>query len=184
VELVASLDLTCRALLGAVFLAALGEKLRSRRAFAELVESLRELAVLPAPVWIGVGASLAALEAAVVALLAAAPAAGFALALALLASFVWVLARALRRGSRVRCRCFGATGGILGREHVARDAALALVAAAGLAAQSATPGAGAPAAVLLAAGGTGALAGLLVARWDDLAYLLGRRPATEGRWRS
>jgi hypothetical protein len=180
VELVAYLDLTCRAQLGAVFLAALVEKLRSRRAFAELVESLRELGVLPAPAWVGVGVALAALEAAVVALLAAAPAAGFALALVLLVSFVAVLARALRRGRRVRCRCFGAAGGILGREHLARDAALALVAAAGLAAQSAAPGAGAPAAALLVAGGTGALAGLLVARWDDLAYLLGHRPATEG----
>jgi Methylamine utilisation protein MauE len=180
VELIASLDLTCRALLGAVFLAAVVEKLRSRGAFAELVESLKGLGALPAPVWIGVGASLATLEAAAVALLAAAPTAGFALALALFASFVTVLARALRRGAHVRCRCFGAAGGILGREHLARDAALALVAAAGLAAQSAAPDASAPAAVLLAAGGTGALAGLLAARWDDLAYLLGRRPATEG----
>jgi hypothetical protein len=180
VVFVAFLELTCRALLGAVFLAALAEKLRSRGAFTELAESLRELGGLPAPTWIGVGAVLVVLEATVVALLAAAPAAGFALALALLASFVAVLARALRQGRRVRCRCFGAAGGILGREHLARDAGLALVAAAGLAARSAAPDSAAPAAVLLLAGGTGALAGLLVARWDDLAYLLGRRPATEG----
>jgi hypothetical protein len=180
VEFVACLELTCRALLGAVFLAALVEKLRSCGAFGELVESLRELGGLPAPVWTWIGVILAALEVAVVLLLAAAPAAGLALALALLATFVAVLARALRRGRRVRCRCFGAAGGVLGREHLARDAGLALVAAAGLAAQWAAPDAGAPAAVLLGAGGTGALAGLAVARWDDLAYVLGRRPATEG----
>ena len=62
--------------------------------------------------------------------LLAVPAVGAAAALALLAGFSAVLARALRRGVEVPCACFGSPGGLpLSRFDLARNGLLAALAA-------------------------------------------------------
>jgi hypothetical protein len=169
-----------------VFAVSAVSKLRSRRAFGELVSSLRQFG-LPSAWRRPVGVMVAAGEAAIPLLLGAAalagPAsamaarsmagAGFALATVLLAAFTVAIARALRRGVRPPCRCFGASSTPLGRSHLVRNSLLLAVTATGLAGALAGPiapsdSAGAAVAVL-----PGIVAGALVTAFDDIVALFG-----------
>jgi hypothetical protein len=97
---------------------------------------------------------------------------GYLLAATTLAAFTAGLAWSRRRGDEVRCRCFGSAGGRVDTSHLVRNALLVLIALAGL---PALVLAGRPPA-LGGAGlaiGIGAVVGLLAARWDDLAFVLG-----------
>jgi len=166
-----------------VFLAAAAGKLRSRAAFGRFVTSVRAVAPGGAPGIIA--ASTAGAELLTAALLAAGPAswpgrAGLCLALALLAGFVAVIGRALRRGVRVPCRCFGSSSASLGVPQIVRNVLLALLAGFALVAGPAVrvvDGRGAVVAVVAAAVVTAVLA-----RLDDLTGLFldgaGRRHST------
>jgi hypothetical protein len=78
-------------------------------------------------------------EAAVPVLVVVPGSAGAALVLAmvLLTAFTVAMGRAVRRGVRTACRCFGATARAPGRASLARNGILLAVAAAGLVARSA-----------------------------------------------
>lgn len=126
--------LSCRYLLGGVFLVALVGKLRSRAAYSEFVAATGAL--------LGVGdrtARWAALstvvaEVVIVCALIAEPVArvGLGLAALLLGCFSVALMRALRRGSTTSCRCFGASTTPIRIEHALRSAALGILACCGL----------------------------------------------------
>jgi hypothetical protein len=168
------LDIGCRALLTVVFFAAATGKIR-RGGFAEFVASL-------APIrWIGPAARRPAAAATVVAEAATvlllwipgtAPA-GYLLAIGSLAAFTATLVISLRQGATLRCRCFGHDAGPVRPHHVARNLGLVAVAGLGLAtAATLTTTATTPAGWALAIL-TGAVAGLITTRWDDLAFVFG-----------
>jgi hypothetical protein len=151
---VAYLALTCRCLLGVVFLAALTTKVRGATSFGRFADSLVPLAGVRyrwrRPVAVGVVAA----EVAVPVLLAV-PAwtlAGFGWAVLILAAFTTVIVRSLRRGTRASCHCFGPSARPLGPGHVTRNVALGLAGLVGaVATPSAAPTSPTPAAVLAAA---------------------------------
>ncbi|MGM1060250.1 MauE/DoxX family redox-associated membrane protein [Saccharothrix sp. Mg75] len=120
----AHLVLVCRALLFGVFLVALVGKVRGPGAFSGSVAGLlgtsrRASGVVAAAVVAGEGAVLVLL-----AVPSTVPA-GFAAAAALLVVFGVGIARAVRGGRRVPCRCFGASATPPGRAHVVRNLVLA-----------------------------------------------------------
>lgn len=156
-----------RVLLGAVFAVSAASKARpaDHRAFRRTVRDWTGGRVPAAPA----AAALVALEAAVPVLLAVRPAAGLALAAALLAVFTAAIIVQLRRGSPAGCRCFGSTGAPVSSLHVVRNAVLLAVAVAGLAASGSSRWDGSIAAV----GGLALLLGVLVVRMDDLVALFG-----------
>jgi uncharacterized membrane protein YphA (DoxX/SURF4 family) len=177
---VAYLVLACRVLLALVLLAAALGKLRSRDALTGFRASVRDLGLLPDG-WVRPAASaVIAGELAAPALLAvpATTGAGFAVAAVVLASFTAAVLAAVLRRRRVRCRCFGASGGPLGVPHVVRNAALSAAAAgAGWASLGLGPAGLEPAGVVLALGAA-AVVGLLVIVFDDLVSLFAAdRPA-------
>jgi hypothetical protein len=165
-------ELAMRALLIVVFVTAVVGKIHTADAFVDYRDSVAALARpvrLDGALATAVAALMVVCEAAVVALLAVPTtrSAGYALAAALLAGFAAAVFGALRRGSSVRCRCFGSAGSVLGGAHAIRNVVLALGALAGMAG-----GPAAPAPVVLVALTAGALLGLVVTRWDDLSYLI------------
>jgi hypothetical protein len=95
----------------------------------------------------------------------------FALAGVLLMGFAAGIAGVLRRGLSVRCNCFGAGGAVFGATHLARNASLLLIVAAGLVASLTGRPESLDAAALVAIT-AGAIAGLLAAHWDELAFLV------------
>jgi len=84
---------------------------------------------------------------------------------------------ALRKGTPATCACFGATERPLNAGHLVRDIVLVLAVAVGLAVALGPAGTLAPGGALLGAG-AGAIAGLLVARLDDLIDLFAPGPAS------
>ncbi|GAB1513088.1 MauE/DoxX family redox-associated membrane protein [Actinophytocola sp. KF-1] len=171
------LDLVVRALLVVVFAGAVAGKLRSVRAFAEFAGSVAVLAprALPArPVAVLVVAA-EALTAALL-LVPATRLAGYALSVLMLAAFAAGIARVVHTGQRVRCRCFGGGGGVLGPGHLARNALL-VVAACGAAFDSTTVTAPRALVALTA----GAVLGLVIVRWEDVTFLTRRSAPT---WRN
>jgi len=95
---------------------------------------------------------------------------GLAAAAVLLACFAAGTGYALRRGLRVRCRCFGVSGDELGAAELVRNAVLAVAAAVAagwaLAADLVPPPAPTAAFVLP----LGLAAGYVLSRWDDLLF--------------
>lgn len=178
----AYVSLAARAAVGLVFAVALVSKVRSRAQRAEFVAATRRLA----PGWLSplvpavlLAAVAAAIEAAVVVLLAV-PATGgwgFALAAGLAASFGVAIGVALRRGETGACNCFGASARPLGATQLVRNALLFAIAALGLAG-TLSGGAADPGGALVALVAGGVLAVLLVAA-DDIAFLF--RPAPAAR---
>jgi hypothetical protein len=81
------------------------------------------------------------------------------------------IAGSLRRGTAVTCRCFGASGGRLGRTHLVRNGLLILAAAVAIP-RATGP---APLAVALPAVLVGGFLALLVIHWDELAGLFTAR---------
>jgi hypothetical protein len=169
----ALLDLAARTAIAVVFAIAVGGKLRSRVAYAAFVTSLDGAVPGSVRARRRTAAAVASAEVLVLPLLVVAPGAGYALAAALLAVFAAGILRAVRRGARLRCRCFGSTGGHLTTAHAMRNVVLAALAVAGAAAYAA--GADADPAPAVVATATGLLVALVATRLDDLLFLF--RPA-------
>ena len=174
------LELGCRALLVVVLGAAVAGKLR-RRAFASFTVALGAFGLPAAIARAPLAAAIVALEATAAVLLVAAPALGYALALALIAAFTAVLRRVVRSGRRVACWCFGASTAPVGTSHLVRNATLLAVIGLGIAAAALAGGEPVALAAHPLALACGALAGAAIARWDDLAFVV--RPALAGRRR-
>jgi len=167
----------CAALVAVVFGFAAVGKLRDRGAWADFVATTKQLMPgLPArPVAVVVvGGELVTTLLAVAAIAfrdTVVEVLAFLGAVALLASFVSGIARVLRAGTAVRCRCFGSTGAVFGRTHLVRNGFLLVIAATGLA--SALVGGTVPLdATAFVAVAAGVLCGLLVAHWDELTFLV------------
>ncbi|MFE0191451.1 MauE/DoxX family redox-associated membrane protein [Streptomyces sp. NPDC059008] len=177
------LAVACASCLVVVFGAAALGKIRSRAAFSRFAQSLTAMDLLPAG-WVRACAVLVAGgEVAVLLLLLASPltapagVVGCVLAAGLLLAFTVGAALTVIRQVRVVCRCFGASGGPMGRLHVLRNGALTLLAAGGVLSGGGA-GAVAPAYTAVAVAG-GAVAGALVTRLDDLVALF--RPTVPAR---
>ncbi|MER6809268.1 MauE/DoxX family redox-associated membrane protein [Spirillospora sp. NPDC000708] len=164
-----------RVLLALVFVASAAGKLRGRGAYARFTAATARL--VPRPVaatgtrWIA--AAVVGAEAAVVVLLVlpATAAAGFALAAVLLAAFTAAIVRALARGDRAPCACFGDADTPLGPRQVVRNLSLATAALAGLGA-TLSGGSHLPGATgALFAVAAGCFAALLVLAADDIIEL-------------
>ncbi|MFE9580997.1 MauE/DoxX family redox-associated membrane protein [Nocardia sp. NPDC006044] len=128
------LVLSCRYLLGGVFLVSLVGKLRSRAAYSEFVAATGALlGVVDRTARWAARATVAA-EVVIVCALIAEPVAraGLGLAALLLGCFTVALTRALRRGSTTPCRCFGASTTPIRVEHAMRSAVLGSIALGGL----------------------------------------------------
>ncbi|WP_328853332.1 hypothetical protein OG994_12445 [Micromonospora globbae] len=171
---------SCLVTLAVVFTVSAFSKLRGRSAYDAFVAATGRLVPVG---WLPAGPVAAAVlgaELAVPLVLPVRPVAGLALAAGLLVAFCVGILRALRRGVRASCRCFGASGAPLGRRHAGRAAALAVLALVGAAAAGAASGpdliAGArPEAVALAVGAAAVLA-LLTLTFDDLVDLFAPGP--------
>lgn len=164
--------------------AALG-KLRGRAAFAAFAETLQDLGWRSAAARRVAAAALPAAELGSAALLAV-PAAGiwgYAAALVLLLAMTTTAAAAVKRGRRLRCRCFGRAEERVGASTFIRNGVLMAAGAAGLAGALTSAGRpGSPAAAVLGAGG-GLLGAGVIVYWADLGYLLHRQPARDARRR-
>lgn len=122
------LILGCAVALLVVFGVSAVTKLRNPSAYAAFVRSTRQL-LPPGSRLIAPAARLVVgAEVAAVVLLAVLPAAGLAVAAALLTAFSVAILAAVRRGASAPCRCFGASSRPLGRSQAARNATLALLA--------------------------------------------------------
>lgn len=122
--------LSCKLLVGGIFLLSTAGKIRDPRAFAE---SLPPFGV-PRRWQHVVAIGIVAAESGVVLLLAWSTSApfGFVLAAVLLIGFTLAIVRVLRTRIPVKCRCFGAESAVLRPAHVWRNVVLAVVALAGL----------------------------------------------------
>ncbi|WP_169745059.1 MauE/DoxX family redox-associated membrane protein [Cryptosporangium arvum] len=167
-------------------------KARSRAALRGFTASLRGWRVVPGPLVAPVAVVVVGLEVTIVAgalvSLVVPGAAGrvcaavtSGLAAVLLAALSVGIALALRRGPGATCACFGATERPLTPGHLVRDVVLATACAAGVALALAAGDAPAEPAGVAVAVFAGAVAGLLVARLDDLIDLFSPRPAGRGR---
>ncbi|WP_165521962.1 MauE/DoxX family redox-associated membrane protein [Micromonospora zingiberis] len=168
------LDVVCRALLASVFIVAVANKVSGRAAWLGFVQSLRELRQVPEAAVRSAAVAVVTVEILVVALLVvpvrAVGAVGFALAVGLLGAFTVVIGRALARGSRAPCRCFGVSSTPLGVPHVVRNLMLICVAGLGLTGLSVDGSIDAPYAVL--AGLTGMILGVLTTAAEDIVALI------------
>ncbi len=124
----------CRILLLSVFaISALG-KVSGAKAFAAFRQATAQL-VPPArgiATWLAVAVIIAELTIAALLGISATAPGGLAAALALLVVFTVAITTALGRGSRAPCRCIGRSDKPLGARHLARNAALLIVAGTGL----------------------------------------------------
>lgn len=164
----------CRAALVTVFLIAVAGKVAGRGSFREFVGSVARLRVVRPRAATAAAVVTVSAEALVIVLAASPPRpadlAGCALAGLLAVMFSCAIAVSLRHGNRAPCRCFGRSTTPLGGRHLARNAVLLTVSAAG-AATSAVGGAAHLAGVVVAAGG-GLFAGLAIAACDEIAELV------------
>jgi hypothetical protein len=174
----AQIVLAARVLIGLVFAVAAVGKLAGRVRLTEFADSLAPLGRSPVG-WLPVAAGTAVAELAV-AVLVGFPATGrlgLGLATAVMLVFCAAIARSMRLGRRVTCRCFGRSGAVLGRAHLVRNALLAAWAAAALAVPPGPAlGLDAGAAAVL----VGTFAALVAINWDSLAGLVGKAD-TAGR---
>lgn len=168
----------CRALLGVVFLVAVVSKVSGRRSFAEFVQSLRDMRVVPAAVVTPAAYLTVACEALATILLAvplrAAGLAGFSLAAVLLAAFGGAIVISLRHGNSQPCRCFGRSATPLGRLHVWRNVLLVFTALIGAIATTIPQAGPASLASALVAVFAGVILGAIVVALDDIAYLFAK----------
>jgi hypothetical protein len=164
--------LTSQFVTAGVFALSAYGKVREQSAFARSLADFR----VPPRVRVPVAVAVTAAEVTVVplALVPATAAAGLALGAVLLFGFAAVIGLTLRRGSRPRCRCFGAVSAPLRGAHIVRNVGLATIAAGGAvvaATHQAPPSIGS---FVVA----GVLAGALlaaVANFDDLAEVVAPR---------
>lgn len=168
-----ALEVSLRTVLAVVFGVAFGSKVRSRAAFTAFAEALGDLKWLHDRPRRALAVAIPLAEAGTLVLLLLPPVVlwGFACAAALLAVFTLVTGRALANGERVRCRCFGAGGGQIGRAQIARNLVLLGLSIAGLAVWPLSHG-GVAASGLVLAVGMAVLAGVALVRWDDIVQLV------------
>ncbi|HEX5595853.1 MAG TPA: MauE/DoxX family redox-associated membrane protein [Micromonosporaceae bacterium] len=168
------LDVACRLVLATVFIVAAFTKVSGKGGWVAFVRSLRQLDQVPVSLVQPVAVAVVVVEALVVVLLLApvrlAGSVGFALAGALLLTFTVVIGRALSRGNRAPCRCFGASNTPLGLPHVVRNLMLVCVVLLGLAGASAYGTLDVPYALL--AGAVGLVAGILITAFEDIVALI------------
>jgi hypothetical protein len=165
-----------RILISIVFAVAVATKVAGPRAFSRFAASLDGFTWLPRRWRRPTAVAAIAVEASVVALVAATRTAPIGLGLAAVAAAVFTVsaATAQRRGGRVVCRCFGGGETPWGRAHAVRNGGLGFVAASG-AVVGFTSAAGEPLAVaaVLTVSAFAALAALILIRLDDFSYILG-----------
>lgn len=169
-EFLAYIAFGIRGLLFAVFAASVATKLRSRAAFAEFATAAGKLAP-GGRRFVRVGSAVVAMSEVGILTALAMPdeeGIGFGLAMGVLVAFSALLAAAIAHRRTVRCRCFGADGSIVGVRHLVRNVVLISVGCVGLSVGATEPRRAGGAALALA---TGVIAGLVLTRWDDLAYL-------------
>jgi hypothetical protein len=170
-------SIALRALLCAVFAIAVVSKLRNSEARSEVAQAVIEL--LPFSRGLSrVAARMTVASELVIVVLLATPRTGWiglALAAGVLTLFTGTLAIGIVRGRRVRCQCFGLDGSTVGVGHLARNAVLIVLACVGLLTWR-SPVAHLGGAVALTVG-IGLVAGWVVTRWDDLAFLAVGKPA-------
>ncbi|MET9557292.1 MauE/DoxX family redox-associated membrane protein [Streptomyces sp. NPDC006645] len=169
---------TCLTLLALVFAAAVVGKTRTAASVTAFTDAVTVLGRTPAHRAGVVAAVIITLEAAT-ALLLVTPwfrGAGLLLAAGLLASFSYAVARALRAGSTVSCRCFGASAGPVGPPQLLRNALLLVAVAAAVPGVLNGPGE-LPWQARFAAWLSGATAALVLVVGEELASLLRRAPA-------
>jgi hypothetical protein len=174
-----------------VFAASAATKLHNRAAYRSFRAGLRESALIPEgllPVGVAALAGAEAVTAvglASAAVLVAAAGTGAStaaeavLAIACLLTFALAagIAVVMRRGTKARCACFGASSSRpLGGVHLLRNLALLAVLAAGLASSALRHGHPSPAGTAVAAA-AGAVAALLFIRWEELAELFAPIPS-------
>ncbi|GAA2063990.1 hypothetical protein GCM10009801_08290 [Streptomyces albiaxialis] len=172
--------LTCRLLLGGIFVVSAASKLRGRVAFREFESAARGMGA-PARFLRPVAVAVVAVECLIPPLLLVPPGGlpGLLLSGALLLVLTAALAGALRRGTRTSCACFGSSTAPVGRRHVARNAALLAVVAAGVPMSlSGAPELPAHPGGIATAAFAALVGGLLVVSLDALTALLTDAPAT------
>ncbi|MFI6376476.1 MauE/DoxX family redox-associated membrane protein [Streptomyces sp. NPDC050546] len=167
------LSATCQALLAFVLAVACASKTRGRASFAGFTDAVVALGRVPRPWAIWAAAGIVALEGVTVPALLVPGwgSAGLSVAAVLLTGFTYVVARAVRDGSAVACRCFGGSGDHApGRAQLVRNAVLlvaVVVAAPGV------PGAGSLSwQGWFAAWLIGAVCAVVVVTGDEVAALL------------
>ncbi|MBT3154270.1 hypothetical protein HTV45_25930 [Streptomyces sp. CHD11] len=172
------LDITIRSLLVTVFLTSFLGKVARRGAYDAFVASLHDTRLMPGLTKVAAPALIAA-ELAVCALLVvpaalAVTVAGLVTAASILAVLAMGVTLVLRRGVTAPCHCFGASAAVLGPRHIARNVALAVLAAVGAVFAAADtrvhPGGAAMATV------AGVVLGVLTVRLDDLLELFRSTP--------
>ncbi|MER7788549.1 MauE/DoxX family redox-associated membrane protein [Streptomyces sp. NPDC097640] len=175
--------LTCRLLLGGVFVVSAASKLRGRAAFREFEGAARDMGA-PARFLRLVALTVIGAECLIPPLLVAPPGglAGLALASALLVVLTGAIVNVLRQNKKTSCACFGPSTAPIGRRHLVRNGALIAVAGLGIAAAlggaPAIPGH--PGGIATAA--FAALVGiLLVVATDDIAALFTEPVPPTGR---
>ncbi len=123
-------SMACRAVLGLVFAVSAVSKVRSRAAWRSLGTWLAGMPFRPLRLK-GMPLALVLAEAAVVALVAAAPLAGLISGAALSLTLTVGLWLVVRSGSRQPCLCFGTSSEPVGSQHVLRNGGLLALAVAG-----------------------------------------------------
>jgi hypothetical protein len=179
-ELVATFG---RVLLAATLVVAAVGKLRSRTAFAVFAETLSDLG-WRSQRWRLLAAALLPAAELGSAVLLAVPASrmwGYVAALVLLLSMTVIGAAMLRRGRRLRCRCFGRAEENMGVSTLIRNLVLVLAGAFGLASALGSAGRPGPAAAQVLGVGAGLLGAVVIVYWADLGYLLRTQPAQPAR---
>jgi|HubBroStandDraft_2_1064218.scaffolds.fasta_scaffold16899_2 hypothetical protein len=165
-------SIACRCLLGLVFGVSVVSKVRSREAWRALGTWLAGMPFRPLRLR-GMPLALVLAEAAVVALVAAAPLAGLILGAGLALALTAGLYLVVRSGSGQPCLCFGTSSEPAGSQHVLRNGVLAALAVAGsVCAGTATGQPPGPAESMLAAI-AGLAAALLVIFSGDVFALFG-----------
>lgn len=166
-----SVDIACRGMLALVFLASAVAKAGN---FGGFVAAVRQLRLVPGTMPRPVARLVVAAEFGTVGLLLLpAPAAGFGLAVVLAVLFSVVIEVSVRRGIRVPCPCFGASGDFLNRKQLVRNALLVVVAIVGLLSPAGTVDL---VEIMISVAVAGFLAAVVI-RFDDVADLLMPRPA-------
>lgn len=167
-------EIAGRLLLLTVFGLALAGKISSRSGWNEFVESIRAMAVIDRARAPMAAVATVAAEAGVVVLavipVRRAGSAAFVLAAGLLGCLTVAVAKVVRRGAAVPCRCFGASQTPLGLPHVVRNLILVATALLGLAGSLVNGHFDLAFCAVVAVFGAGL--GLVMARWDDLVFLL------------
>jgi hypothetical protein len=170
--------IAARAMLVVIFATAFFGKVRNRGTFTRFVNSLSDFGTLNRRLQLPVAVMVVTAEAAIVVLVALSATVVWGLAIGCLMIAVFTVAALLarRHGRRPICNCFGAAGTTLGLRHIVRNCLIFAVAAAGLAARSASGPSHITAAPAVLAAGIALILSLALAAWDDIVTLVMRSP--------